>query len=237
MQAQGIADEASLLGWGTWQLRRDIERKTLELISRENADIGELARSAEWHATLAQGHAQMEARAKEAANATGRSKMSGRSEKAMAELMAEYVPKVRAAWEADEAAKAEKAEKAAAAKAKVVQLASKTELSVEVQRERLERERQELIAAEKAEAARAAEYRRMADFHREQSHAHDAAARWAGEKIEVLEVDGEGRASRALRDDLTTNEKSIIEFDGGYRRSGVVSDYSPLDRLRRRDDE
>lgn len=52
------------------ELRKDIERKTLELISRENVDIAELARSAEWHATLAQGHAQMEARAKEAANAT-----------------------------------------------------------------------------------------------------------------------------------------------------------------------
>ena len=46
-----------------------------------------------------------------------RTKMSGLSEKDIAELMAEYVPKVRKAMEADAAAKAE-----AAAKAKVVQL-------------------------------------------------------------------------------------------------------------------
>ena len=107
---------------------------------------------------------------------------------------------------------------------------------MEVQRERLERERQELIAAEKAEATGAAEYRRMADFHREQSHAHDAAAKWAGEKIEVLEVEG-CRPKRALRHDLATNEKSIIEFEGGYRREGVTTEYNPLDGLRRRDDE
>ena len=124
-----------------------------------------------------------------------------------------------------------------AAKAKVVQLVTKTELSVEVQRERLDRERAELIAAEEREAQRAAEFRRMAEFHRSQSHAHDAAAKWAGEKIEVLEVDREGRAALAMRHDLETNERGLIEFDGGYRRTTVASEYNPMDGLRRRDDE
>jgi hypothetical protein len=56
------------------------------------------------------------------------------------------------------------------------------------------------------------------------------------EAIQVLEVDAEGRASLALRHDFTTNERHLVEFEGGYRRSGVISDYSPLDGLRRDDD-
>lgn len=57
------------------------------------------------------------------------------------------------------------------------------------------------------------------------------------EAIQVLEVDRDGRPALALRHDFTTNERHLVEFDQGYRRSGVISDYSPLDGLRRRDDE
>ena len=55
------------------------------------------------------------------------------------------------------------------------------------------------------------------------------------EAIEVLEVDGEGRPKLARRHDFATNEWTTVEFDQGYRRSGVVSDYNPLDRLKRGD--
>jgi hypothetical protein len=57
------------------------------------------------------------------------------------------------------------------------------------------------------------------------------------EAIEVIEVDREGRPALALRHDFTTNEKHLVEFEGGYRRTGVVSDYNPMDRLRRREDD
>jgi hypothetical protein len=57
------------------------------------------------------------------------------------------------------------------------------------------------------------------------------------EAIQVLEVDAQGRPALGLRHDFTTNERHLVEFDQGYRRTGVISDYSPLDGLRRRDDE
>ena len=54
------------------------------------------------------------------------------------------------------------------------------------------------------------------------------------ELIEVLEVDGEGRPALARRIDCETGDRSIVEFDQGYRREGVVvSDYNPLDVLKR----
>lgn len=56
------------------------------------------------------------------------------------------------------------------------------------------------------------------------------------EVIEVLEVEG-CRAKLAPRHDLATNEKHLIEYEGGYRRTGVVSDYNPMDGLRRREDD
>jgi hypothetical protein len=56
------------------------------------------------------------------------------------------------------------------------------------------------------------------------------------EQIEVIEVEG-CQAKLALRHDLTTNERHLIEYEGGYRRTGVVSDYNPMDGLRRREDD
>jgi hypothetical protein len=54
------------------------------------------------------------------------------------------------------------------------------------------------------------------------------------ELIEVLEVDGEGRPALARRIDCETGERSIVEFDRGYRpAAGAVSDYNPLDALKR----
>ena len=57
------------------------------------------------------------------------------------------------------------------------------------------------------------------------------------ERIEVIEVDREGRSALAVRHDLATNEWSTIEYEGGYRRTGVVSEYNPMDGLRRREDD
>ncbi len=57
------------------------------------------------------------------------------------------------------------------------------------------------------------------------------------EAIQVIEVDREGRPALALRHDFTTNEKHLMEFEGGYRRTGVVSEYNPMDRLGRREDD
>jgi hypothetical protein len=54
------------------------------------------------------------------------------------------------------------------------------------------------------------------------------------ELIEVLEVDREGRPSLARRIDCATGERSMVEFDQGYRQQpGAVSDYNPLDALKR----
>ena len=55
------------------------------------------------------------------------------------------------------------------------------------------------------------------------------------EAIEVLAVDEKGRPSLARRHDLVTNEWTTVEFEGGYRKSGAVSDYNPLDGLVRKD--
>ena len=55
------------------------------------------------------------------------------------------------------------------------------------------------------------------------------------EAIEVLAVDEKGRPSLGRRHDLVTNEWTTVEFDQGYRRTGVQSDYNPLDGLVRKD--
>jgi hypothetical protein len=53
------------------------------------------------------------------------------------------------------------------------------------------------------------------------------------EVLEVLEVDAAGRPAIARRYDALTGERSIVEFDQGYRRhGGAESEYSPLSRLR-----
>jgi hypothetical protein len=45
------------------------------------------------------------------------------------------------------------------------------------------------------------------------------------EVLEVLEVDAEGRPRVARSFDAATGAWSIVEFDQGYRRSGVQHDY------------
>jgi hypothetical protein len=52
--------------------------------------------------------------------------------------------------------------------------------------------------------------------------------------IEVLEVDREGRPALARRIDCETDERSIVEYENGYRpQAAAVSDYNPLDALKR----
>jgi hypothetical protein len=58
------------------------------------------------------------------------------------------------------------------------------------------------------------------------------------EIIHPLEVDAQGRVARARRIDCATGEQSVVEFEGGYRQqAGAVSDYNPLDGLKRPEDE
>jgi hypothetical protein len=57
------------------------------------------------------------------------------------------------------------------------------------------------------------------------------------EVIEVLEVDAQGRPSLARRIDCTTGDHSLVEFESGYRRSGVQRDWNPIARLRTSDDD
>ena len=54
-------------------------------------------------------------------------------------------------------------------------------------------------------------------------------------RVEVIEA-REGQAVLARQYDSQTNEWSTIEYEGGYRKSGVVSDYNPLDALKRGDE-
>jgi hypothetical protein len=57
------------------------------------------------------------------------------------------------------------------------------------------------------------------------------------EVIEVLEV-VDARPSRVRRLDCVTGEVSVEDWVGGYRQpAGAISNYSPLDGLRTRDDE
>jgi hypothetical protein len=53
------------------------------------------------------------------------------------------------------------------------------------------------------------------------------------EIVHVLEVDGEGRPKRARVVDGATGEAGYVDYAGGYRQSGVVSDWNPLDALKR----
>ena len=54
------------------------------------------------------------------------------------------------------------------------------------------------------------------------------------EIVQPLEVDGEGRVSRARVVDCATGEAGIVDYRNGYRQGpGVVSDYNPVDALKR----
>ena len=57
------------------------------------------------------------------------------------------------------------------------------------------------------------------------------------EIVQVLEVDEAGRPKLARHVDCATGDVGMVEYRGGYRQSGVVSDYHPLDGLRRPEDE
>ena len=53
------------------------------------------------------------------------------------------------------------------------------------------------------------------------------------EIVQALEVDGEGRVSRARVIDCATGEAGYVDYAEGYRQSGVVSDWNPLDASKR----
>ena len=58
------------------------------------------------------------------------------------------------------------------------------------------------------------------------------------EIIEPLDVDGQACVARARRIDCATGDVSILEYRNGYRLPpGAVSDYNPLDALKRPEDE
>ena len=57
------------------------------------------------------------------------------------------------------------------------------------------------------------------------------------EIVQPLEVDGDGRVSRARHIDCATGEAGFVEYRNGLRVSRVVSDWNPLDGLRRPEDE
>lgn len=53
------------------------------------------------------------------------------------------------------------------------------------------------------------------------------------EIVQPLEVDEAGRVARARHVDCSTGNVSFVDYRYGYRQSGVVSDYHPLDALKR----
>jgi hypothetical protein len=57
------------------------------------------------------------------------------------------------------------------------------------------------------------------------------------EAFEVIEVDLlTGRPKVCLRHDLETNDRGLVEFQGGYSRpTGAVHEYDPLAALGRKD--
>jgi hypothetical protein len=58
------------------------------------------------------------------------------------------------------------------------------------------------------------------------------------EIVQPLDVDGQARVARARHIDCATGEASIVEYCDGYPlRGGAVSDYNPLDGLKRPEDE
>ena len=58
------------------------------------------------------------------------------------------------------------------------------------------------------------------------------------EIVQPLEVDVNGRIARARVVDCATGEAGIVDYRNGYRQGpGVVSDYNPLDGLRRSVDD
>lgn len=58
------------------------------------------------------------------------------------------------------------------------------------------------------------------------------------EIVQVLEVDAEGRPKLARHIDCATGDLGMVEYRNGYRQGpGVMSDYNPMDGLRRPEDE
>jgi hypothetical protein len=138
--------------------------------------------------------------------------MSALSEKDKAEILAEFGPRLEALRAKHAARKA--AEEAAKPKPAVVAVVS-----------------EKFAEAVKANPASVRLSARAAD----DTVVVDRPRRT--EAIQVLEVDREGRPALALLHDLATNERHLVEYEGGYRRTGVVSDYNPMDGLRRREDD
>lgn len=53
------------------------------------------------------------------------------------------------------------------------------------------------------------------------------------EIVQPLEVDGEGRVSRARVIDRATGDVGFVDYAGGYRQpAGVQHEYNPLDALK-----
>lgn len=138
--------------------------------------------------------------------------MSALSEKDKAEILAEFGPRLEALRAKHMARKA--AEEAAKPKPAIVAM----------------------VSEKMAEAVRAnPESVRLSAKATDETVVVDRPRRT--EAIHVIEVDSEGRPALAMRHDLTTNERHLVEYDQGYRRTGIVSDYNPLDGLRRHDDD
>lgn len=57
------------------------------------------------------------------------------------------------------------------------------------------------------------------------------------EIVQVLEVDAQGRPKLARVVDCSTGQAGFVDYCDGYRQAGALSDYNPLDVLRRDGDE
>ena len=58
------------------------------------------------------------------------------------------------------------------------------------------------------------------------------------EIVQVLEVDAQGRPKLARHVDCSTGEAGFVDYRDGYRQApGAMSDYNPMDGLRRAGDE
>jgi hypothetical protein len=92
------------------------------------------------------------------------------------------------------------------------------------------------VSPEAAERARARPEVRFSTVRNDEAVVIERAK--VTEIVEPLEVDGQARVARARHIDCATGEASILEYRDGYPiRGGAVSDYNPLDALRRPEDE
>jgi hypothetical protein len=92
------------------------------------------------------------------------------------------------------------------------------------------------VSTEAAERARARPEVRFSTVRKDETVVIERAR--VTEIIQPLEVDGQARVARARHIDCATGEASIVEYRDGYRLpGGAVSDYNPLDGLRRPEDE